>query len=210
MIAIGLVDDHVIVRTSLKQFLSDFVDLRVIAESSNGTEAIEMARNHPLDVVIMDLTMPGQSGLDAMSLLVKDNPNLGVLVFTGHPEDLYAVSVIRKGASGFLNKECDPKEIVEAIRTIALGRRYISKSVADLLATNLNRKSEGMPHEMFSPRETEVFLRLARGETTGSIAESLSISVKTISTYRTRLLEKIRLNSNCDLTYYALKNGLIE
>lgn len=136
-------------------------------------------------------------------------PDLAILILSGFPEEHYAMNLIRQGASGYLNKECDPAEIVRAIRTVAQGRRYITPSVAELLAEQLNRKDSGPLHEQLSEREFQVFLRLAQGDTVGQIAEALSLSVKTVSTYRTRLMEKLALQSNSDLTYYALKNGLI-
>ena len=210
MIRVGIVDDHAIVRSGLKQFLSEHVDLRVVGEAANGREAIDLIRAHEVDVLIMDLAMPGQSGLDALAMLKAKAPNMGILILSGYPEEHYAINMIRQGASGYLNKECDPKEIVEAIRTIALGRRYLTPAVADLLAQQLNRKDDAPPHEQLSEREFQVFLKLSRGETAGEIAKSPSLSVKTVSTHRTRLMEKLGLSSNSDLTYYALKNKLID
>ena len=210
MIKIGLVDDHAIVRSGLRQYLSEYVDFRVVGEASNGREAIDLVRNQEIDVLIMDLSMPGQGGLDAIPMLRAKAPDMGILILTGHPEEHYAINLIRQGASGFLNKECDPKEILEAIRTIALGRRYLTPAVADLLAQQLNRKDDVPAHEQLSEREFQVFLKLAKGETAGAIANALSLSVKTVSTYRTRLMEKMALSSNSDLTYYALKNQLID
>jgi DNA-binding NarL/FixJ family response regulator len=210
MIRIGIVDDHAIVRSGLRQFLSDFVDLRVVGEAANGREAIDLVRAHEIDVLVMDLAMPGQSGLDVLAMLRAKVPDMGILILSGYPEEHYAINLIRQGASGYLNKECDPKEIVEAIRAIALGRRYLTAAVAELLAQQLNHKGDVPPHEQLSEREFQVFLKLARGETAGDIAKSLSLSVKTVSTYRTRLMEKMRLSSNSDLTYYALKNKLID
>lgn len=210
MIKIGVVDDHKIVRSGLRQFLSEYVDLRVEAEASNGREAIDLVRQHDIDVLVMDLSMPGQSGLDAMSMLRAKAPDMGILILSGYPEEHYAVNLIRQGASGYLNKECMPSEIVEAIRVIALGKRYISSTVADLLAQQLNRPQEGLPHEQLSEREFQVFLKLAQGEHVSEISKDLSLSVKTVSTYRTRLMDKLRLGSNSDLTYYALKNNLIQ
>ncbi|MBH1964319.1 MAG: response regulator transcription factor [Comamonadaceae bacterium] len=210
MIRIGIVDDHAIVRTGLKQFFSEHVDLRVAGEASTGREAIDLVRTTELDVLVMDLSMPGQSGIDALAMIRAKAPDVGILILSGYPEEHYAMNLIRQGASGYLNKECDPAEIVEAIRTIGLGKRYITPSVAELLAQQLNRKNDAPPHEQLSEREFQVFLKLAKGETAGDIAESLSLSVKTVSTYRTRLMEKMGLNSNSDLTYYALKNRLID
>ena len=210
MINVGIVDDHAIVRSGLRQFLSEHVDLRVAGEAANGREAIDLIRNAEVDVLLMDLAMPGQSGLDALAMLRAKAPKMGILILSGYPEEHYAISMIRQGASGYLNKECDPKEIVEAIRTVALGRRYVTPGVAELLAQQLNRKDDAPVHEQLSEREFQVFLKLARGETAGDIAKSLSLSVKTVSTYRTRLMEKMGLASNSDLTYYALKNRLID
>ena len=210
MIKIGIVDDHAIVRSGLKQFFSDHVDLRVVGEASNGREAIDLIRNTEIDVLVMDLSMPGQTGLDALGMIRAKAPDVGILILSGYPEEHYAMNLIRQGASGYLNKDCDPMEIVKAVRTISLGRRYITPAVADLLAQQLNRKDDAPAHELLSEREFQVFLKLAKGETAGDIAKSLSLSVKTVSTYRTRLMEKMNLASNSDLTYYALKNKLID
>ena len=141
MIKIGIVDDHAIVRSGLKQFLSEHVDLRVEGEAANGREAIDLVRNKEIDVLLMDLSMPGQSGLDALAMLRAKAPDMGILILSGYPEEHYAINLIRQGASGYLNKECDPKEIVEAIRAIALGRRYLTPAVAELLAQQLNRRA---------------------------------------------------------------------
>ena len=210
MINVGIVDDHAIVRSGLRQFLSEHVDLRVVGEAANGREAIDLIRNAEVNVLLMDLAMPGQSGLDALAMLRAKAPEMGILILSGYPETHYAISMIRQGASGYLNKECEPSEIVEAIRTVALGRRYVTPVVAELLAQQLNRKDDAPVHEQLSEREFQVFLKLARGETAGDIAKALSLSVKTVSTYRTRLMEKMGLASNSDLTYYALKNRLID
>ncbi len=211
MINIGIVDDHAIVRTGLKEFFSEQVDLRVVGEAASGREAIDLVRTFPeLDVLVLDLSMPGQSGMDALAMIRAKAPDLGILILSGYPEEHYAMNLIRQGASGYLNKQCEPMEIVNAIRTISQGRRYISPAVAELLAQQLNRKEGGASHEQLSEREFQVFLKLAKGETASDIARDLSLSVKTVSTYRTRLMEKMMLNSNSDLTYYALKNRLID
>lgn len=210
MIRIGIVDDHAIVRSGLRNFFADHVDLRVVGEAANGREAIDLVRNTEMDVLLMDLAMPGQSGLDALAMIRAKAPDVGILILSGYPEEHYAMNLIRQGASGYLNKECDPAEIVDAVRTIALGKRYITRTVAELLAQQLGRKDDVPLHEQLSEREFQVFLKLARGETAGDLAKSLSLSVKTVSTYRTRLMEKMGLASNSDLTYYALKNRLID
>jgi DNA-binding NarL/FixJ family response regulator len=210
IVKVAIVDDHAIVRAGLKQFLSEMVDLRVVGEAASGREAIDLVRTTEIDVLIMDLSMPGQSGIDALAMIRAKAPDVGILILSGYPEEQYAVNLIRQGASGYLNKECEPMEIVNAIRTIALGRRYISPSVAELIAQQLNRKEGSAAHDLLSEREFQVFLKLAKGETAGDIANALSLSVKTVSTYRTRLMEKMGLTSNSDLTYYALKNKLID
>jgi len=210
IVKVAIVDDHAIVRAGLKQFLSEMVDLRVVGEAASGREAIDLVRTCEIDVLIMDLSMPGQSGIDALAMIRAKAPDVGILILSGYPEEQYAVNLIRQGASGYLNKECEPMEIVNAIRTIALGRRYISPSVAELIAQQLNRKEGSAAHDLLSEREFQVFLKLAKGETAGEIANALSLSVKTVSTYRTRLMEKMGLTSNSDLTYYALKNKLID
>jgi two-component system invasion response regulator UvrY len=211
MIRIGIVDDHAIVRSGLRQFLSENVDLRVTGEASNGREALDLVRGGEVDVLLMDISMPGQSGVDALSAIKTRFPDLPVLILSGFPETHYATTLLRQGASGYLNKECDPEEIANAIRTVARGRRYISPAVAELLADGVaGGTTDRPPHESLSERELQVFLRLAKGETVGDMAKQMFLSVKTVSTYRTRVLEKIKLTTNSDLTYYALKNGLIQ
>jgi len=155
--------------------------------------------------------MPGQSGVDALAAIRAREPDLPVLILSGFPEEHYAITMLRQGASGYLNKDCDPDEIVKAIRTVARGRKYITPGVAERLAEGLGGAAGDKPaHELLSERELQVFLRLAKGETIGHMADSMSLSVKTVSTYRTRVMEKMQLASNSDLTYYALKNGLIQ
>lgn len=210
MIRIGIVDDHVIVRTGLKQFLSEQVDLRVTGEAGNGKEALELVRKGEVDVLIMDLSMPDQSGVDALAAIKAREPDLPVLILSGFPETHYATTLLKQGASGYLNKECDPDDIITAIQTVHRGRKYITPTVAELLADTLGGDANKLPHEELSDREFQVFLRLAKGETVGHIADSMNLSVKTVSTYRTRVMEKMKLASNSDLTYYALKNGLIQ
>jgi DNA-binding NarL/FixJ family response regulator len=211
MIRIGIVDDHAIVRTGLRQFLSEHVDLRVTGEASNGREALELARAGEVDVLLLDISMPDQGGVDALQSIRARFADLPVLILSGFPEAHYATTLLRQGASGYLNKECDPDEIATAIRTVFRGRRYISPVVAELLADGAAGGAGDRPaHEALSERELQVFLRLAQGETIGHMADKLFLSVKTVSTYRTRVLDKLKLASNSDLTYYALKNGLIQ
>jgi two-component system invasion response regulator UvrY len=211
MIRIAIIDDHAIVRAGLRQFFSEQVDLTVVAEASNGRDAIDIVRKGDVDVILLDLSMPDQSGVDALAAIKARAPDLPVLILSGFPEEHYATTLLRQGASGYLNKECDPEEIVKAIRTVYRGRKYITAGVAELLADSLGGSAGDRPaHEQLSEREFQVFLRLAKGETIGHMADSMSLSVKTVSTYRTRVMEKMKLESNSDLTYYALKNGLIQ
>ena len=210
MIRIVIVDDHAIVRTGLRQYFSEQVGLRVTGEAENGREALELVRKGDLDVLLMDLSMPDHSGVDALAAIKARAPDLPVLILSGFPEAHYATTLLKQGASGYLNKECDPEEIVKAIHTVFRGRKYISTAVAELLAGGLDLTAEKPLHEQLSEREFQVFLRLAKGETIGHMADSMSLSVKTVSTYRTRVMEKMNLQSNSDLTYYALKNGLIQ
>jgi len=211
MIRVVIADDHAIVRSGLRQYFADQVDLKVTGEAANGREALDLVRKGEVDVMLMDLSMPDQSGIDALSAIKARAPDLPVLILSGFPEEHYATTLLRHGASGYLNKECDPEEIVKAIRTVYRGRKYITAGVAELLADGLGEGSvDKLPHEQLSERELQVFLRLAKGETIGHMADSMSLSVKTVSTYRTRVMEKMKLASNSDLTYYALKNGLIQ
>ncbi len=211
MIKVGIVDDHAIVRTGLRQFLSEHVDLRVTGEAANGREALELVRGGEVDVLLMDISMPDQSGVDALSAIKARFPKLPVLILSGFPEAHYATTLLRLGASGYINKEADPDEIVKAVRTVSLGRRYITPAVAEMLADGMTSGGENRAaHESLSDREMQVFLRLARGETVGNMAEAMCLSVKTVSTYRTRVLEKLHLQTNSELTYYAMTNGLIQ
>lgn len=209
MIRIAIVDDHQIVRSGLRGFFSDQSDFEVTAEAATGREAIDIVRRGEVDVILMDISLPDQSGVETLAAIKARAPDIPVLVLSGFPETHYATMLIKQGASGYLNKECAPEEIVKAIRVVAQGRRYITPAVAELLADGLT-SSDRPPHELLSERETQVFLRLAKGETIGHIAEQMFLSVKTVSTYRTRILNKLQLQSNSDLTYYALKNGLIQ
>jgi two-component system, NarL family, invasion response regulator UvrY len=210
MIRIAIVDDHAIVRAGLRQFLADQSDFSVVAEAASGREAVDIVRRSEVDVIVLDISMPDQSGVDALAAIRARAPDLPVLILSGFPEEHYATTLLRQGASGYLNKDCDPQELVKAIRTVHRGRKFITAGVAERLAEGLGGGGDKLPHEELSERELQVFLRLARGETVGHMAESMSLSVKTISTYRTRVMEKMRLASNSDLTYYALKNGLIQ
>ena len=210
MIRIAIVDDHAMVRAGLRQFFADQIDFQVVAEASNGRDALDIVRQGEVDVMVLDISMPDQSGVDALAAIKARAPDLPVLILSGFAEAHYATTLLRQGASGYLNKDCDPEDIVRAIRTVVRGRKYITAGVAEQLAESLSHGGDRPAHETLSERELQVFLRLAKGETIGHMADSMSLSVKTVSTYRTRVMEKMTLESNSDLTYYALKNGLIQ
>jgi len=208
-IRIAIVDDHALVRSGLRGFITDQPDIEVVAEACDGAQALDVVRQHALDVLVLDISMPKQSGLDVLARIQAHAPDLGILILSGYPEEHYAVSLLRRGVSGYLNKQCAPEDIVAAVRRIAAGNRYITPQVADMLASQLGRPDNTAAHDQLSARELQVLLRLAQGETVGDIAQALCLSAKTVSTYRTRILEKMGLASNSDLTYYALKNGLL-
>jgi len=209
MIRIAIVDDHALVRAGLRQFLSEHVDFRIVAECTCAREAMDVVRQDVADVMLLDISMPDTSGVDVLHAIKARAPQLPVLILSSFPEEHYALTLLRQGAAGYLAKDCDPDDIARAIRTVAVGRRYITPSLAERLAQGLVENTAKAEHEMLSEREFQVFLRLAKGETVGDMAESMALSVKTVSTYRTRVMEKMGLTSNSDLTYYALKNGLI-
>ena len=210
MIRIAIVDDHPTVRAGLRQFFTEQADFNVVGEAADGRQALDIVRGGEVDVIVLDIAMPGQNGVDTLAAIRARAPELPVLILSGHAESQFATTLLRLGASGYLNKDCDPDEIVKAVRTVARGRKYISADTAERLAEGLAHGDDRPLHEHLSERELQVFLRLARGETIGHIALSVSLSVKTVSTYRSRVMEKMLLESNSDLTYYALKNGLIQ
>jgi two-component system invasion response regulator UvrY len=209
MIRIAIVDDHALVRAGLRQFLADQPDFAVVAEAANGREALELVRHGGIDVLVLDISMPGQSGVDTLVAIKARAPALPVLILSGFPEEHYATTMLRQGASGYLNKDCDPEEVVRAIRTVARGRKFITAGLAERIADEMGRGEGRPPHEQLSERELQVFLRLAQGETIGHLAEGLSLSVKTVSTYRTRVMVKMGLSSNSELTHYAMTHGLM-
>ena len=209
MIRVAICDDHEIVRLGIRQMLHDTEDLEVVAEAACGNGAFELARKGRCDVMLLDISMPGQNGVDILCRIKHSQPELRVLIFSGLPAEQYALNVLRIGADGYLDKYAEQEEIERAIRTAAAGRRYISSAVGDLLARNFRRDTLRAAHSGLSDREFQVFLRLAKGELVSEIALALSLSTKTISTYRTRVLEKMELHSNSDMTYYAMKRGLL-
>jgi len=210
MIKILIADDHPVVRKGLKDIIEETPDMVVGGEARNGQEVLENVRKSDYDVVLLDISMPGRSGLEILKELKSEKPELSVLILSVHPEEQYAVRVLKAGASGYLTKESAPDELIAAIRKASIGRKYISSSLAEKLAFDLEIDAEKPLHETLSDREYEVMCMIASGKTISEIAEELFLSVKTISTYRSRILEKMRMKSNAELTHYALKNRLVE
>jgi len=205
-----IADDHQIVRAGLAQFLADQGDLQVAAEASNGDELLDLVRKEEFDVVLLDIAMPGKNGIDCLRVIRQIKPELPVLVLSGYPEAHYAVNLIRSGASGYLSKDAPPEELIRAIRVVARGRKYLSETAADLVSAKLSEPADRQLHEQLSEREFQIFRKLATGESPTQIANELNLSVKTVSTYRARVLEKMNLKTNADLTYYAIKNALFD
>lgn len=208
-IDVGIVDDHPIVRSGLREFLGGQPGIQVRTEAANIAEILAHLRVKAPDVLLLDLGLPGRSGLDALALLRAKAPRMAVLVYSGYPEEQYAVELMRQGASAYLHKSCGLEELAVAIRVIASGRRYLTPSVVEQLASAIERPVE-LPHAQLTDRELQVLLKLARGTRLLEIARQLALSMKTVSFYRTRVLSKLDLASNGDLTYYALKHRLLD
>ena len=205
-----IVDDHSVVRRGLKQILVDEFKKAEFGEASNAGEALERVRKEAWDAVVLDITMPGRSGLEALKEIKEAKPKLPVLVLSMHPEDQFAVRVLKSGASGYMTKESAPEELVGAVKKVLAGGRYVSPALAEKMASYLAIDTPKPPHERLSDREFVVLRMIASGKTASQIAEELSLSVKTVSTYRTRILEKTGMMSNAELTHYAIKNQLVE
>lgn len=185
-------------------------DMEVSAEAETCREALEIARKERCDVMLLDINMPEQSGIDVLRTIKQGQPGFHVLMLSGYPAEQYAVNALRMGADGYLDKNCEPGEMERAIRLVARGRRYLNPAVGDMLARNFCQADAAPAHTKLSDREFQVFLRLCKGEAVSDMAEKLCLSVKTVSTYRARVLEKMGAHSNAELTYYAMKNGLLE
>jgi two-component system invasion response regulator UvrY len=210
MIKVLIADDHPIVRQGLRQILSGIPDMEVAGEAANAQETLEQVRVGGWDVLVLDITMPDRSGFDILKELKHEQPHLPVLVLSIHAEEQLAVRVLKAGASGYLTKENAPNELVKAIRKVVSGGKYISRGLAESLAFGLDTDSDQSRHEALSDREFQVMQLMASGKTLTEIAEELSLSTKTISTYRTRLLHKMNLETNAEIIRYAIENGLIE
>jgi two-component system, NarL family, invasion response regulator UvrY len=209
-IRILIVDDHVMIRQGLRQILADAFLKAVFGEASSANEALEQVGKSRWDVVLLDITMPGKSGLDVLKQMVEAQPNLAVLVLSMHPEDQYAVRVLRTGAAGYITKNTASDEVIGAVKKVLAGGKYVSASHAENLASSLNSPSAKAPHELLSDREYQVMRMIALGRSVKEIAFELSLSVKTISTYRTRIMEKTKLKTNADIIRYAVHEKLVE
>jgi two-component system, NarL family, invasion response regulator UvrY len=209
-IRVIVADDHPILRAGLVSVLNASSDLRVVAEAGNGAEVLRSIREVTFDVLLLDVSMPGKSGLDLMRQIRKDNPRLPILIVSSHPEDQYALRAIKAGASGYVTKMSAPADLVTAVRTVSNGRKFITPALAELLADHIERPDDATPHEGLSDREFQTMKMIAAGHSLTEIADVLCISVKTVSVYRSRLLEKVRMKSNVELTRYVVEHGLTD
>lgn len=205
-----IVDDHAILRAGLKQILTETGDIEVIAEADVANDAIKLCREQDIDVLLLDITLPDRSGIEALQYIKKDNPKQKVLILSMHREDQYALRALKAGASGYLCKQSASDDLVDAVYMVAKGKKYISSTVAEILANQVTGDAEIPLHETLSNREYETLMMIASGLSVSEIAEKLSLSVKTISMYRARLLEKMQLKHNADITHYVIKNKLGE
>jgi two-component system invasion response regulator UvrY len=210
MIKVLVADDHAIMRRGLKLILEEEFHSISFGEASNGQQALDLAWKQDWDIVVLDITMPGRNGLDILKELKQLRPKLPVLILSMHSEDQFAVRVLKSGASGYLTKENVPEELVKAIKKVLAGGKYVSTSLAEELAFRLETDTEQPLHERLSDREYQVLCLIASGKTVKQISEQLSLSIKTISTYRTRILEKLKKKTNAELTHYAMKYKLVD
>lgn len=210
VIKVLIADDHAIVREGLKQILADTKDIIVAGHAENGNEAIKLSREGKHNVLLLDISMPDRSGIEVLKQVRKESPKTAVLMLSMHREDQYAIRSLKAGAAGYLNKQSAPAELVNAIRQVASGRKYISAALAQELANQISDDHEIPLHETLSDREYQTLTMIASGKTVSDIATELVLSVKTISMYRSRLLQKMKLRHNAELTHYAIKNHLVD
>ena len=208
MIRVLIADDHSIFRIGLKRTLESAPDMVVAAEAATGEETLVKARESNPNVVLLDVSMPGRGGVETAQELKRVNPRVRVLMLTMHPEDQYAVLCLKLGADGYITKDVPPEVLLEAVRKVASGRKYVSSNLAERLATDLSGTGDRPAHELLSSREFEVMRKIAAGRTAGEIAAELHLSVKTVSTYRSRVLQKMNLKTNADIMHYAFRAGL--
>lgn len=209
MIKVVLCDDHAMVRRGIRDTLSEAVDIQVVGESGSYSEVREVLRSVDCDVLILDLNLPGRGGLEVLSTLREAGSAVRVLIVSMFAEDQYAIRCLKAGAHGYLNKAGDPADLIAAVRTIAQGRKYVTAAVSDMLVNNLAEPSTETLHSTLSERELQTLLKIASGKKLSEIAEELMLSPKTVSVYRARLLEKLKLSNNAELTVYAIRNELV-
>jgi two-component system, NarL family, invasion response regulator UvrY len=209
-VRIMIVDDHQVVRTGLRTLLNAQSDLAVVAEAGSARDAVDLLRQHTIDVLLLDLSLPDTSGLDVLKRVRAHYENTFVLILSGFPETQFGLNVLRGGASGFISKGADDTELFRAVRTVARGRRYVGPELAELLVAGVRGDANAPAHSSLSEREFQIFCKLAKGDSVSEIAARLFLSVKTISTYRSRILEKMSMRTNADITTYALRNNLLQ
>lgn len=209
MIRVILCDDHAVVRKGIRDTLSEAVDIQVTAEAGSYTEVREALRHAACDVMVLDLNLPGRGGLEVLASLRESAPSIKVLIVSMFPEDQYAIRCLRAGAQGYLCKTGDPSELITAVRTLAQGRKYVTPEVAQMLVESLSSPTQEALHATLSERELQTLTKIASGKRLSEIAEELMLSPKTVSVYRARVLEKLRLSNNAELTVYAIRNGLV-
>jgi len=212
-IRVLIVDDHAILRAGVREMLSEEEDLQVVGEAGSAEEALQFINDTDgpgVDVVVLDITLPGQSGIELLKQVRRDRPELAILVLSMHPERSFAVRLMRAGANGYVPKMIVPEELVKAVRAVGSGHRYITPVVAELLASEFAAEEDGPAHNKLSERELQVFTRIAKGISPAVMANELGLSVKTVSTYRARILEKMSMRSNAEIAAYAVRNQLVD
>ncbi len=209
MIRVVLCDDHALVRRGIRDTISEAVDIQVTGEAGNYAELRDVLRSAVCDVLVLDINMPGRDGLDVLTTLKAEESPIKVLIVSMYPEDQYAIRSLRAGASGYVNKAGDPLLLINAVRTVALGRKYVTPDIAQMLVDSLTNEPPEAPHNTLSDREMQTLLKIASGKRLSDIAEELMLSPKTVSVYRARVLEKLKLSNNAELTVYAIRSGLV-
>ena len=209
MIRVILCDDHAVVRRGIRDTLTEAVDIQIVGETGSYSEVRDALRSTPCDVLVLDLNLPGRGGLEVLSSIRDTDLQVKVLIVSMYPEDQYAIRCLRAGAQGYVNKAGDPSELVEAVRTVATGRKYVSTAVAQMLVDNLHAPTNDVLHSALSERELQTLLMIASGKRLADIASELMLSPKTVSVYRARVLEKLKLSNNAELTVYAIRNNLV-
>jgi len=210
MIKICITDDHYLIREGFKKSISRQADMEVVGEAANAKETLVFLRHHECDVLVLDISLPGKSGLELIRDLEARYPAVKILIMSIHPEDRYGLRVLKSNASGYISKDTDPQELIRAIRRVAGGKRYTSKKMSEKILSHLGKQNQGELHEELSNREFEVLLAIGRGLSITEIAEKLSLSISTVNTYRKRILEKMDIKTNAGLIHYVIKNNLLD